>query len=297
MLLYHTIIQPFADYGFMRRALVACVAMATSSAPLGVFLVLRRMTLIGDAASHAILPGAALSFFFFGLALLPMTILGLFAGLVMAAVAVIITRITTIKEDASFTAAYLTSLAIGVMIISIKGSAIDLLHILFGNVLAVDGETINLINIIVSFSLLTLAIIYRPLIMECFDPMFLKSKHSRGAIYHQLFLGLVILNLVASFQALGTLMAVGIMILPAISTRFWTKNIDFTILLSIIFAVFSAIIGLLLSYNYNLPSGATIILTASSWYLISVFIGSSGGLIIRFFPRKHFHEQYICAKN
>jgi zinc/manganese transport system permease protein len=289
MSIYETLITPFADYGFMRRALAACIIMAVSSAPLGVFLVLRRMTLIGDAASHAILPGVAIAFMFFGLSVLPMTIGGLTAGLTMALVAGAITRTTKIKEDASFTAAYLSSLAVGVMIISMNGNAVDLLHVLFGNVLAVDSDSLFLVGSVASFTLLTMAVIYRPLIMECFDPNFLTVQKARGAIYHQLFLVLVVLNLVASFQSLGTMMAVGIMILPAISTRFWTKTIDFAILLSIVFGIFAAVIGLLLSYHYNLSSGPSIVLTASGWYLFSVFFGTSGGIIIRFFPRRHFH--------
>ena len=289
MTLYEAILQPFADYGFMRRALAACIIMAASSAPLGVFLVLRRMTLIGDAASHAILPGAAIAFLFFGLSLWPMTIGGLAAGLVMALVAGIITRITTLKEDASFTAAYLSSLAIGVMIISIKGSTVDLLHVLFGNVLAVDNDSLVLVGSIASFSLLVFALIYRPLIMECFDPGFLKTQRGKGAVYHQLFLILVVLNLVASYQALGTMMAVGLMVLPAIATRFWTRSIDLAIGLSILFATADAASGLLISYHYSLPSGPSIVLTASGWYLCSVLLGTSGGVLSRFFPRKHFH--------
>ena len=291
MTIYNLIISPFADYGFMRRALAACVTMAASSAPLGVFLVLRRMTLMGDAASHAILPGAAIAFLISGVALWPMTIGGLAAGLIMALVAGVITRLTTIKEDASFTAAYLTSLAFGVMIISMRGSAVDVLHMLFGNVLAVDGDSLILVNSVASISLLTLAAIYRPLIIECFDPNFLKVQGGRGAIYHQLFLVLVILNLVASFQALGTLMAVGIMVLPAIATKFWTKNIDMAMVLAIIFGVGAAISGLLFSYHLSLPSGAAIVLSASCWYIFSVIFGTNGSIFARFFPRKHFYEE------
>lgn len=289
-MIYEAIIQPVADYGFMRRGLAACVTMAVSSGPLGVFLVMRRMSLMGDATAHAILPGVAVAFLLCGVALWPMALGGLIAGLLMAIFAAVITRMTNLREDASFTASYLTSLAIGVMIISVKGSSVDLLHLLFGNVLAVDSDSLKLINTIASVSLLSLAIIYRPLIMECFDSAFMKVQHGCGAIYHHLFMILVVLNLVASFQALGTLMAVGLMVLPAISTRFWTKSIDDAIGLSIIFGVASSVIGLLLSYHFSLPSGPAIVLTASAWYILSVFIGFSGGIITRFFPRKHFHN-------
>lgn len=289
MIIYHAVIEPFVNYGFMRRALAACISVAASSTPLGVFLVMRRMTLMGDAVAHAILPGVALAFIFSGLALWPMTLGGLIAGLVMVLIAGIITHITTLKEDASFTASYLTALAAGVMIISVQGSTVDLLHVLFGNVLAVDKHSLKLINVIASVSLLTLAVIYRPLIMECFDPGFLKVQQEKGAVYHYIFLILVVLNLVAAFQTLGTLMAVGVMVLPAIATRFWTKSIDVAVGLSILFGILASVFGLLLSYNYNLPSGPAIVLVASVWYIVSIFIGSSGGILIRFFPRKHFH--------
>jgi zinc/manganese transport system permease protein len=288
-MIYEAIIQPFADYGFMRRALAACVTMAASGAPLGVFLVIRRMTLMGEATSHAILPGAAIAFLVTGLSLWPMTLGGLAAGLLVALMAGIISRVTALKEDASFTAAYLTSLALGVLIISMKGSAVDLLHILFGNVLAVDNDSLVLVGSVAAISLLAMAVTYRPLVMECFDPGFLKAQQSKGAVYHQMFLVLVVLNLVASFQVLGTLMAVGIMVLPAIATRFWTKSIDIALGLAIVFGIVSSAGGLLLSYHYSLPSGPAIVLTASAWYLASVCIGTSGGILIRFFPRKHFH--------
>src|SRR3954468_19806874 len=107
MSLYEYAFQPFIDYAFMRRALVACVALAISGAPLGVFLVLRRMTLVGDAMSHAILPGVSIAFLFFGLSLWPMTLGGLIAGLLVAAAAGAVTQYTQLKEDASFTGAYL----------------------------------------------------------------------------------------------------------------------------------------------------------------------------------------------
>src|SRR5215475_7077578 len=110
MSLYDLAFAPFMDYGFMRRALVACVALAIGGAPLGVFLVLRRMALVGDAMSHAILPGVSLAFLCFGLSLWPMTLGGLLAGLLVALAAGAVTRFTPLKEDASFTGSYLLSL-------------------------------------------------------------------------------------------------------------------------------------------------------------------------------------------
>ena len=226
MMFYDSVVSPFIEYGFMRRALAACASLSVGGAPLGVFLVLRRMTLAGDAMSHAILPGASIAVLFFGLSLWPMTLGGLIAGLVVALAAGAITRFTQLKEDASFTGAYLLSLSAGVLIISMKGSTIDLMHVLFGNVLAVDTQSLVLLAGIASVSLILLAIIYRSLVVECFDPGFMRAVGGKGGWIHQAFLVLVVLNLVAAFQALGTLMALGLMVLPAIASRFWAREID-----------------------------------------------------------------------
>jgi len=284
MILYHYIIEPFLDYGFMRRALTACAAIAIGSAPLGVFLVLRRMALVGDAISHAILPGASLAFLFFGLSLTAMSAGGLVAGLLIALIAGLLTRFTQLKEDASFTGTYLLSLATGVLIISVKGTSIDLMHVLFGNVLAIDNASLLLICGIATVSALILTAIYRTLIVECFDAGFLRA----GTSIHLLFLVLVVLNLVAAFQALGTLMALGVMVLPAIAARFWTSNIDNTIAFAIVASFASSFTGLLLSYHYALPSGPAIVLTTGMLYIASVLFGRYGSIMTYLFPQRHF---------
>ena len=288
MSLYEYVFQPFADYLFMRRALVACAALSFSGAPLGVFLVLRRMTLVGDAMSHAILPGASIAFLFFGLSLWPMTLGGLIAGLLVATTAGALTQFTQLKEDASFTGAYLFSLAIGVLIISLHGNSIDLMHILFGNVLAVDSRSLVMVSGVSTLSTLVLAAMYRNLVVECFDSGFMRAMRGKSALLQQVFLVLVVLNLVSAFQTLGTMMAMGVMVLPAIAARFWTKNIDVTIGLSIVFAFGSSFVGLLLSYHYALPSGPAIVLTTGTLNLLSVLLGTHGSLRMRFLPRKHY---------
>ncbi len=129
-MLYHTLVEPFIEFEFMRRALVGSMALALASSPLGVFLILRRMALSGDAMAHAILPGAALGYLVAGLALGPMTIGGLIAGLFVAIGSGVVARTTILREDASMAAFYLISLALGVTVISLRGSNIDLLHLL-----------------------------------------------------------------------------------------------------------------------------------------------------------------------
>ena len=132
----HALIDPFVEFAFMRRALVGCFALSLGAPPVGVFLVLRRLSLMGDAMSHAILPGAAIGFLVAGLSVPAISLGGFIAGIAVVLLAGFVTRSTILREDASLAAFYLVSLALGVLIVSVKGSSIDLLHVLFGTVLA-----------------------------------------------------------------------------------------------------------------------------------------------------------------
>ena len=167
---------------------------------------LRRMSLVGDAMAHAILPGAAIGFLLSGLNLFAMTTGGLIAGFAVAILAGVVARTTELKEDASLATFYLVSLALGVTIVSIKGTNIDLLHVLFGNILAMDDQTLLVIAFNATITLLVLAVIYRPLVIECVDPVFLRTVSRAGAPAHLAFLALVVINLVNGFHALGTLL-------------------------------------------------------------------------------------------
>jgi zinc/manganese transport system permease protein len=284
---YDLLILPFVEFGFMRRALVGTLALALGAAPIGVFLMLRRMSLVGDAMAHAILPGAALGFMVAGLNLFAMTAGGIVAGILVAVLTGLVARVTELKEDASLAAFYLLSLALGVTIVSLKGTNVDLLHVLFGSVLALDDNTLLLIGGITSVTLAALALIYRPLVMECVDPGFLRSVSHAGAPVHLVFMTLVVLNLVAGFHALGTLLAVGLMMLPAAVGRFWARDITAMILIAVATAVLSGLIGLLISFHAGVPSGPAIILIAGALYVASVLFGRVGGVLRQLFPGRH----------
>ena len=243
---------------------------------------LRRMSLTGDAMAHAILPGAAIGYLIAGLSLIAMTIGGLLAGLFVALASGLVSRNTQLKEDASLAAFYLISLALGVLIVSMRGSNVDLMHILFGTVLALDDHALILLCSFASFSTVIVAIFYRPLVLECVDPQFLRSVSKLSAVTYFAFLSLVVMNLVSGFHALGTLMAVGIMILPAAASRFWSSEIDGLIFISAVIAICASIVGLLLSFHFSLPSGPGIILVAGAMYIASLIFGPVGG----FLPRK-----------
>jgi zinc/manganese transport system permease protein len=281
------LLQPFVEFAFMRRALAGLFALSISAPPIGVFLVLRRMSLMGDAMSHAILPGAAIAYLLAGLSLVAMSLGGLLAGLAVALAAGLVARTTVLREDASLAAFYLVSLALGVLIVSVRGSNVDLLHVLFGTILALDDQALLLVTSIATVSLATLAIIYRPLVLECFDPHFLRSVSRASFPTHLLFLVLVVLSLVSGFQALGTLLAVGIMLLPAITARFWAEDMTGLMIAAVVAACAASLTGLLLSYHFNLPTGPAIILLSGIFYVLSMLTGPKGGLLWQLLPRKH----------
>ncbi|MCD4501859.1 metal ABC transporter permease [Chromobacterium vaccinii] len=288
--LYDLLVSPFVEFAFMRRALAGCLALALGSGPIGLFLVMRRMSLMGDAMSHAVLPGAAVGFMFAGLSLPAMSLGGFVAGVLVALLAGLATRFTSIKEDASFAAFYLLSLSLGVLLVSKGGSNVDLMHILFGSVLAVDDAALYLVSGVATVTLLMLAVIYRPLLLESLDPVYLRAVGARGAWWHLLFLMLVVLNLVAGFQSLGTLMAVGLMMLPAITSRLWTERIETMLALAVGISFLSGLGGLLLSYHFELPSGPAIILLAGVVYLLSLLFAPVGGALPRYIRARHLES-------
>ncbi len=285
--MYDLFIAPFTEFEFMRRALAGTFALALAAGPLGVFLMLRRMSLVGDAMAHAILPGAAVGFLLSGLSLFAMTAGGLIAGFVVALLTGLVSRATELKEDAALATFYLLSLAIGVTIVSLKGTNIDLLHVLFGNVLALDDQTLLLIAVNATITLVALALIYRPLVIECVDPGFMRSVSRAGGPAHLAFLALVVINLVSGFHALGTLLAVGIMMLPAATARFWARDITWMIVIATISGALAGCAGMLLSFYTGVASGPAIILVAGAFYVASLLFGRVGGLLRQAFPGRH----------
>ena len=290
MALYDFLVAPFIEFDFMRQALAGVVLLALSAAPVGVLLMLRRMSLMGDAISHAVLPGVALGYMVAGFSMTAMGLGGLLAGLAVALAVGLASRYTQLKEDANFAAFYLACLAIGVLLVSSNGSQVDLLHLLFGSVLAVDDATLVLMGSVAAVTLVLLIVFFRPLVVQIVDPVFLQSVGAHGVLWHVLFLMLVVLNLVAGFQALGTLMSVGIMMVPAIAARLWSDRLGIIIVLAVLMAAVAGYVGLLLSFHVDWPSGPAIILVCAAMYLLSLLFAAQGGLVTRWLYRKRHHK-------
>jgi len=284
---YDFLLAPFADYAFMKRALVACLALALGGGPVGVLLVLRRMSLMGDALAHSVLPGAAIGFLVGGLSLPAIGFGGAVAGLTVALLSGAASRATGLVEEASLAGFFLMALAIGVLIVSLGGTTVDLTNILFGRILAVDPPSLLLVASIATVTLACLALAWRPLLAESFDPDFMAM--TGGGRWHMLFLALVVINLVAGFQALGTLMALGLMILPAVSARLWARDVWQMTVVAAAIALASGYGGLLISWHVGAPSGPAIVLVAGAAYAVSLFAGPQGGVLRRRQRPQHRH--------
>jgi zinc/manganese transport system permease protein len=281
------LLGPFLEFGFMRRALVGCLALAVAAPPLGVFLMLRRTSLTAEVLAHGVTPGIAAGFLIAGLSVPAMSLGGLVAGLVVALGAGALSRATGGREDASLTALYLIALALGVTMVSLRGDTGDLTQLLFGQVLGVDDAALLMMAGVATITLPALALAWRPLALETFDPAFAQAEGVRGGLWHMLFLALVVLNVLAAFQAMGTMMAVGLMMLPAVASRHWGRELPTLAYAAVGLAALSAYAGLLLSYHLDLPSGPAIVLTAGLLWALSVVAGPVDGLLARLIRRPH----------
>lgn len=283
-------ITPFVEFDFMLNALISLLCLCCSSPIVGVFLSLKKMSLSGDAISHSILPGVTISFLFFGLSVTALTLGGLIAGLIVIILSSLFSRASTASSDNILTVFYLFSLSLGVLIMSIRGSNLDLLNFLFGNIFAINNETILMLGIITSLTLITIFFISRPLIIEIVDPLFFSSVSKIGGLIDIIFMILVVLNLIASFQAIGTLMGIGIMVIPSISLRFWTNNLFKIIIFSVITALLSSYVALIISFNVNISCSPLIIIILSSFFLLSFIIGKRNGIIWNYIKTKHYED-------
>ncbi|MBN8928762.1 MAG: zinc ABC transporter permease [Rhodospirillales bacterium 69-11] len=275
--MHDLLLAPFG-LGFMRRALAGCIALSVAAPPLGVFLVIRRMSLMSDVLQHGVLPGLAVGAAVAGLSVWAMGLGGVIAGLAVALLAGALARRTGAREDSQLAGVYLLALALGVVLVSAQ-RGIDLTHLLFGSVLAVDDTALFGMAGVATVTLLGLAVIWRPLILESLDPGFLAVTTGGGAIWHLGFMALVVLCVVAGFVALGTLMSVGLMMLPAIAARHWSNSVGGQARASVALALLASVIGLLVSYHLDVPAGPAIVLSAGGTWVLSLLAGPRESLL------------------
>lgn len=281
------LLTPFIELDFMMRALLASIAIAIVGAPVGVLLMFRRLSLVGDALGHALLPGAALGYLMWGLYFPALFFGGLIAGLLVAGLASLVAQISPQKEESSLASMYLLSIATGVVLVSRSGSSVDLMHLLFGSVLALDETTLLMVMGASLVAMILWITLGRLLLFEALDAAHLERLGYPVKWIHFAFLFIVVLTLVTGFQALGTLMALGLVLLPSAAARFCVDSLPKQVAGAAIFGIAGSYLGLLASFHLNWPSGPAIVLSCGVIYVFALVFGPAHGLSSRWRKPRH----------
>ena len=261
-------IDGLLNFHFLQNALITALVIGIVGGAVGCFIILRGMSLMGDAISHAVLPGVAISFilginFFIG---------AIIFGLLASTMITYIKSNSIIKSDTAIGITFSSFLALGIILIGVANSSTDLFHILFGNILAVQ-EMDMWITIIVSLLVLaTITIFFRPLLLTSFDPILAKSMGVKVTFYHYLLMVILTLVAVTAMQSVGTILIVALLITPAATAYLYANSLKTMIFLSSGFGALASVLGLFIGYSFNIAAGSSIVLTSALLFLISFFI-------------------------
>ncbi|HGO3740367.1 TPA: metal ABC transporter permease [Staphylococcus aureus] len=260
-------VEHLFTYQFLNRALITSIIVGIVCGTVGSLIVLRGLSLMGDAMSHAVLPGVALSFLFG----IPMFVGALITGMTASIFIGYITSSSKTKPDAAIGISFTAFLASGIIIISLINTTTDLYHILFGNLLAITNSAFLTTIVIGSIVLILIIIFYRPLMISTFDPTFSRMSGLNTTLLHYFVMLLLSLVTVASIQTVGIILVVALLITPASTAFLISKKLYSMMIIASLISVISSIVGLYYSYIYNIPSGATIVLCTFVIYIITLF--------------------------
>ncbi|MGC6769884.1 metal ABC transporter permease [Enterococcus sp. LJL51] len=268
-------IDGLVNYQFLKNALFTSVAVGIIAGVIGSFIILRGMSLMGDAISHAVLPGVAVSYLFGSSYIIGATVFGLLSASLIG----FVTKHSRLKTDTAIGIVFSSFFALGIILISFAKSATDLYHILFGNVLAVRDSDMYLTAGVGVVVLLAVLLFYKELKITSFDPTMAQAYGLNVGLINYLLMFLLTLVAVTSLQTVGTILVIAMLITPAAAAYQLTNSLSKMIGLSILIGVISSIVGLFFSYSYNLPSGATIVLTAAAIFILTFLFTPSKGLL------------------
>lgn len=260
-------VEHLFTYQFLNRALITSIIVGIVCGTVGSLIVLRGLSLMGDAMSHAVLPGVALSFLFG----IPMFVGALITGMIASIFIGYITSSSKTKPDAAIGISFTAFLASGIIIISLINTTTDLYHILFGNLLAITNSAFLTTIVIGSIVLILIIIFYRPLMISTFDPTFSRMSGLNTTLLHYFVMLLLSLVTVASIQTVGIILVVALLITPASTAFLISKKLYSMMIIASLISVISSIVGFYYSYIYNIPSGATIVLCTFVIYIITLF--------------------------
>ncbi|MBS0941996.1 metal ABC transporter permease [Leuconostoc mesenteroides] len=272
-------IDGLTKYNFLQTALVTSILVGIMSGIIGSFIILRGMSLMGDAISHAVLPGVAVAYMLGINLLLGASAFGILAALLIG----VVTMKSKLKNDTAIGIVFSAFFALGFILISLAESATNLHHILFGNVLAVSDSDLITTAIVLSIVLLFVVTFYKELLITSFDNTFAKAYGLKTQIMHYALMLVLTLVTVTALQTVGIILIVAMLITPAATAYLLTNRMSHMMIVAAIFSVISSIVGLYLSFTFNWASGPAIVLTAAIFFTLA-FIFSPKQVIV--FKRK-----------
>jgi ABC-type Mn2+/Zn2+ transport system permease subunit len=287
------LLEPF-QFEFMQRALLGCMLMGFTNGFLSAFIVLRRMALLADALSHSLLPGLAIGAIFFGLAPL-----GLFSGALVAALLVVLGGLflaqnSRLKEDTAVGALYIMAFALGIVLLKYSSVRVDLGHFLFGNILGLADADLWMMYGVSFFTIALLVAWQRPLLLVLFDATVAAAQGLPVRRLSYLLIGLTVLSMIASLQAVGVVLSLGLLILPAAAIYLWSDSFTWLAWGGGLLGLLGSVAGLFLSYWFNLPSGPAIVLVLGVVFLGSYLFSPRYGLFRRWHAPRHLHHESLA---
>ncbi|MBU9722473.1 metal ABC transporter permease [Bacillus alkalicola] len=275
-------IDQLMRYPYLQNAMAAAVLVGVICGVIGCYIILRGMALMGDAISHAVLPGVVIAYMIGASFFIGAVITGVLTALAIG----YISQNSRIKEDSAIGIMFTAMFALGiVMITGLQGTSVDLWHILFGNVLAVSKVDLWITLGIGIFVLIAVIIFYRPLLLSTFDETMAKSSGLPVKFIHYMLMLLLSLVTVASLQTVGIVLVVAMLITPGATAYLLTDRFPVMLILSALIGVISAVAGLFFSVIYDVASGASIVLVASVLFILALFFSPKQGIIPKLFRK------------
>lgn len=266
------------SYAFMQRGLAAALMVGVLCAVIGCYVVLRSMAFLGDAIAHSILPGIAVAY----IAGVNLTIGALVAGIFVALGVGVLSKRGTIKEDTAIGILFSAALAAGVALISsIRSYAVDLSHILFGNILGVGSLDLAITAGIGLVVLLCVFALFRPFMVVSFDPILAATLRMPVSLLRNLMLVLIALTIVVSIQTVGVGLAAAMLVTPAATAYLLTRRLSTMMVISALIGALASFVGLYISYYANIASGAAIVLTVTAFFLFAFLFAPNRGYLVR----------------
>ncbi len=284
-----TLADPFL-HRFWWRAAVLAALLGVAGACLGTILITRRLALIGDALSHALLPGIGIAWLLAGTSLIALLLGAVGAGILALLGAALLARMTRLKEDVAVAALLATAFAVGVVLVTKVDAGVNLTHALFGNLLAIGSDDLTLALIVHLAVVWTFALGWRAIVLHAFDPGYLRLTSPWAMLIHPWLLVLLVADLAASLRTMGAVTAMGMILLPAATAALWCATIGRSLALAAVIAVVGALGGMWIAWHLGLPPGPSVVALLGGGFLMSAAVGRRGGFLARQRHAPHLHR-------